>query len=96
MEAYGRRSKLRYNYVDHHMVGYTNWWKHELSSYSKKRARRNSRKEIEEEIMSINIVDEEGTPIIRLDETDSKKDVVIQNGKEILLSDAIKNAKHED
>lgn len=46
--------------------------------------------------MSINIVDAEGTPIIKLDETDSKKDVVIQDGKEIPLSDAIKNLKPEE
>ena len=46
--------------------------------------------------MSINIVDSEGNAKIRLDETDSKKDVIIQDGKEIPLSDAIKQVKHQD
>lgn len=46
--------------------------------------------------MSINIVDAEGTPIIKLDENDSKKDVIIQDGKEIPLTDAVKKVKHED
>lgn len=46
--------------------------------------------------MSINIVDNEGTPIIKLDETDAKKDVIIQDGREIPLSDAVKNVKKEE
>lgn len=46
--------------------------------------------------MSINIVDAEGNPIIKLDETDAKKDVIIQDGREILLSDAVKNVKKEE
>ena len=46
--------------------------------------------------MSINIIDSEGETVIRLDETDAKKDVVIKDGKEIPLSDAIKNVQHED
>ncbi|HLD91359.1 MAG TPA: hypothetical protein VI911_10140 [Patescibacteria group bacterium] len=41
----------------------------------------------------INIVDELGNPIIKLDEIDSKKDVIIQDGKEIPLSDAVKSVK---
>ena len=44
----------------------------------------------------INIVDSEGEAIIRLDETDPKKDVVIEDGKEIPLTDAIKKIQHED
>ena len=44
----------------------------------------------------INIVDSQGEPIIRLDENDSKKDVVIEDGKEIPLTDAIKKIQHED
>lgn len=46
--------------------------------------------------MSIQIIDSEGTPIIRLDETDSKKDVIIKDGKEIPLSDVIKDVQHKD
>ena len=50
----------------------------------------------ERKIMSINIIDNEGTTIIKLDETDAKKDVIIQDGKEIPLSDAVKNVKKEE
>lgn len=38
----------------------------------------------------INIVDSEGSAIVKLDDIDSKKDIFIKDGKEILLSDAIK------
>jgi hypothetical protein len=46
--------------------------------------------------MSINIIDSEGETVIRLDETDAKKDVVIKDGKEVSLSDEIKKIQHED
>ena len=45
----------------------------------------------------INIVDSEGDTVIKLDETDSKKDVLVKDGKEIPLSDAVKHVnKHEE
>jgi hypothetical protein len=44
----------------------------------------------------INIIDSEGSAIIKLDDKDSKKDVIIQDGKEISLSDAIKNVKKDE
>ena len=96
MEPYGRRNKLKYNFVDNHIVGFDNWWEGEFNSVTKKRARYNARREIKEELMSINIVDSEGSAIIKLDDKDSKKDVIIQDGKEISLSDAIKNVKKDD
>ena len=96
MEPYGRRNKLKYNFVDNHIVGFDNWWEGEFNSVTKKRARYNTRREIKEELMSINVVDSEGSAIIKLDDKDSKKDVIIQDGKEISLSDAIKNVKKDD
>lgn len=41
----------------------------------------------------INIVDAEGSAIIKLDDIDSKKDIFVKDGKEILLSDAVEQVE---
>jgi hypothetical protein len=50
MEPYGRRQKLKANLVDNHPPkGHVNWWEVEFDDVTKKRARRQGKKEIEKE-----------------------------------------------
>lgn len=95
MKPYGRRARIRDNLICYGKP-LLSWWEVEYNNVNKKRARFNARREIMEESM-INIVDSEGDAIIRLDEVDAKKDVLIKDGKEISLSDAIKAVgEHQD
>lgn len=50
MKPYGRRAPLRYNYQDHHLVGYGNWWEDETTDVNKKKARREAKNRIQIDI----------------------------------------------